>query len=118
MKERTIKFFKDYGLTIINLGAAGQFVYTDQSIQTSINGKFISEMKIATAQNEVDAANKFAAAAEAIKKQKELDADIGIKHSLAKAIEEGKLTWPGVLVMGKEGTGLLDIWAAKNLNSK
>lgn len=117
MKERTVKFFKDFGLTIINLGAAGQFVYTDQTIQTSINGKFISEMKIATAENEVESARKFAAAADVIKKQKDLDADIAIKHALASALENGKLTWPNTLVMGKEGT-IMDIWAAKNLNTK
>ncbi len=115
MKDKTVKFFKDFGLTIINIGAAGQFIYTDQSIQTSINGKFTSEMKVQTAQNEVDAANKFLKAAEGIKKQKELDADIAIKHALATAIENGDLTWPNTLVLGKEGS-LMDIWAVKNLN--
>ena len=117
MKDKTTKFFKTFGLTIVNLGAAGQFVYTDQSIQTSINGKFISEMKIATAQNEAESANKFAAAADVIKKQKDLDADIRIKDALADAIREGKLTWPQTLVIGKEGGSLIDLYAAKNLNS-
>ncbi len=116
MKEKTISFFKDYGLTVINLGVAGQFTYTDKEIQNAINTKYISEMKVTAAQNEVDAANKFASAAEAIKKQKELDADVKIKDALAEAIRTGKLTWPQTLVMGKDGN-LMDIWAAKNLNS-
>lgn len=117
MKEKTEKFFKVYGLTIMNIGAAGEFTYTDVAIQQAINSKFISEMKISAAQNEVDAANKFASAAESIKKQKELDADVHIKLSLAKAIENGKLTWPQTLVIG-ENANIMDIWGAKNLNTK
>lgn len=116
MKVRTINFFKRYGLTIINLGAAGEFNYTEHSIQEAINTKFISEMKITAAENEALAANKFAAAAEAIRKQKELDADVQLKHSLSKAIESGKLNWPNTLVIGS-GSSIMDIWGAKNLNS-
>jgi len=116
MKEKTTKFFKELGLTIMNIGAAGEFTYTDQAIQQAINSKFISEMKVSAAQNEVDAANKFATASEAIKKQKELDADVQIKLALANAIENGKLTWPQTLVLGHDGN-ILDIWGAKNLSS-
>jgi hypothetical protein len=117
MKVRTVRFFKDFGLTIVNLGIAGQYTYTDQTIQEAINTKFISEMKITAAQNEAIAANKFAVAAEAIKKQKELDVDVQIKLALAKAISEGKLTWPQTLVLGKD-QNIMDIWGAKNLNTK
>ena len=114
MKDSTINFFNDFGLTIINLGVAGEFAYTNTTIQESINAKFISQMKVISAQNEVDAANKFATATEAIKKQKELDADIGIKLALSKAIESSKLTWPNTLVLGNN-QNLMDIWAAQNL---
>ncbi len=116
MKEKTTKFFADFGLSIVNIGAAGEFVYTDPAIQTAINTKFTSEMKITAAQNEADAAKKFAEAAESIKKQKELDADVHIKLALADAIKAGKLTWPQTLVIGKDNN-LMDIWGAKNLNN-
>ena len=116
MKQRTIKFFKKFGLSIINLGAGGEFVYTDPAIQTAINTKFTSEMKITAAKNEAEAAKMFNEAAESIKKQKELDADVHLKLSLAKAIEEGKMTWPGTLVIGKDAS-LMDIWGVKNLST-
>jgi hypothetical protein len=117
MKVKTTRFFKQYGLTIVNIGAAGEFTYTDPSIQAAINTKFTSEMKITAASNEAIAAEKFAKAAESIKKQKELDADVHIKLALADAIREGKLTWPGTLVIGKDAN-LMDIWGAKNLSSQ
>lgn len=117
MKVRTVRYFKEYGLSIVNLGVSGEFSYIDQSIQDAINTKFTSSMKITAAQNEAAAAIKFTQAAEAIKKQKELDADVQVKLALAEAIREGKLTWPSTLVIGKDGN-LMDIWGAKNLNTK
>ena len=116
MKAQTIAFFKDYGLTVINLGIAGQYTYTDNSIQEAINTKFISEMKITAAQNEATAAKKFAEASESIKKQKELDVEVQVKAALADAIRAGKLTWPQTLVIGKD-CSMMDVWGAKNLGS-
>ena len=116
MKSRTIRFFKGYGLTIINLGVAGEFTYTDAKIQDAINTKFTSEMKITAAQNEADAANKFAAAAESIKKQKELDADVNLKNAIATALTNGKITLPTTLVMGKDAS-ILDLFGIKGLSS-
>lgn len=114
--DSTIKFFKSYGLTIINLGVAGEYTYTDPKIQEAINKKFISQMSITAAENEVAAANKFAAAAEAIKKQKELDADVQLKTSLAKAIEDGKIQFPQNLVIS-DNASLFDLFGIKNINS-
>ncbi len=116
MKDTTVSFFKRFGLTIINLGVAGEFTYTNSAIQDAINSKFISQMKVIASQNEVDAANKFAEAAEAIRKQKELDADINIKNSFAKAIEAGNLTWPNTLVVG-QNMSMMDIWGVKNMGA-
>lgn len=105
MRDSTIKHFRLYGLEIINLGVSGELTYTDQAIQFAINEKFTSSMKKTSAQNEVDAANKFAQASESIRKQKELDADVAIKYALADAIKTGSLTWPGTLVVGGDGQG-------------
>ena len=116
MKETTVKFFKGFGLTIINLGVAGEFTYTKSAIQDAIDSKFISQMKIAASLNEVDAANNFSKAGDAIRKQKELDADINIKNSFAKAISEGNLTWPATLVIG-QGMTMMDIWGLNNMNT-
>ncbi len=115
MKDKTTKFCKDYGITIINIGAAGEFTYTSPAIQEAINTKFTSEMKITAAQNETIAANKFAVAAEAIKKQKELDVDVQLKLALAEAIKGGNLTWPNTLVLSGKDQSLMDIWGVKNL---
>lgn len=115
MRVKTTRFFKNYGLTIVNIGAAGEFNYTEMSIQTAINTKFISEQKIVAADNEAAAAKKFEQAAESIRKQKELDADVQVKIALAHAIENGKLTWPNTLVVGDRGN-LMDIWGAQNLS--
>jgi hypothetical protein len=116
MKVKTIAFFKNYGLTIINLGVAGEFTFTDPAISTAINSKFISEMKITAAQNEAEAAQKFAVAAESIRKQKELDADVQFKLDIGEGLKTGKLVLPSTLVMGKDGN-LMDLFALKNLSS-
>ena len=117
MKVKTQRFFKEFGLTIVNLGVAGQFVYTDKDIQTAINTKFISEMKIIAAQNEASAAKKFAEAAEAIRKQKELDANVAFIANLGEAAKKGLLPCPQTVVFGTSGGSLLDLWAVKNLNA-
>lgn len=111
MRVETTTYFKDMGVKIMNIGAAGQFNYLDEQIQTSINEKFASEMKKTTAENEVGAALKFAQARNAIEAQKNLDADIEFKLALAKAAREGKLPVPEVLVLGK-GMSLMDIYSA------
>ena len=101
----------------MNLGVAGEFTYTDPDIQTAINTKFTSEMKITAADNEAIAAKKFAAAADAIKMQKEVDGANQIRLALAEAIRTGKLPVPNTLVMGNNQS-LIDVYAAKNLSSK
>lgn len=116
MKSKTIEFFSKRGINIDNLGAAGGFGYVDKTIQTSINEKFQSKMKIESANNEVLAAKKFAEAAESIRKQKELDADIEIRKAEAQMklkwdghlgdgwtiIEGGKSSIPGSIILGRK----------------
>jgi hypothetical protein len=114
MRIRTTKYFATMGVRIMNIGAAGQFNYTDKKIQTSINEKFASEMKKTTAENEVLAAQKFARARDAIVAQKKLDANIEFINALAKAAEEGKLPVPNTLVIGSD-MSLMDIYGATKL---
>ena len=115
MRVMTIKYFANMGVRIMNIGAAGGFNYIDVAIQNSINDKFASEMKIESATNEVAAANKFSLAASAIKKQKNLDADIRIKDAIADGIRSGKIPMPNTLVMGGQKMSLMDIYATQNL---
>ncbi len=116
MKRRTIKFFKQYGLTIINLGVAGEYTYTDPEIQKAINSKFTSEMKVTAAKNEADAADNFAKSAESIKKQKELDASVNLINSLAQSLREGKFTMPENLTIVGKDAGLFDLLGIRNLH--
>jgi len=66
MIKMTKEHFAKFGVEIMQLGAAGGFTYKDAKIQNSINDQFASEKKVLSAQNEVDAANKFAKAKAAI----------------------------------------------------
>ena len=116
MKIKTARFFEERGIRIDNIGAAGEFTYTNPDIQTAISSQFIAEKKNDAATNEVLAANKFASAAAAIKSQKDLDANINFINSLSEAIRAGKMTWPQTLVMGKDQS-LMDIWGIKNISS-
>ena len=84
-------FFKEKGIYIENIGAAGQFTYTEVEIQNAINAKFVAEMKVKAAGDEVSAANKFMTARQSIEAQKNLDADLEIKHAYAKYLT----TWDG-----------------------
>jgi hypothetical protein len=104
MRVKTIRHFADMGVKIMNIGAAGGFDYTDETIQIAINEKFASKMKIEAADNAVTAANKFVKAASAIKAQKTLDVDIELKMSqaelnrgMAKGFAEGTLDLPTVM---------------------
>lgn len=121
MREAVIKHFSSRGIRIDNIGAAGEFTYLNSEIQTAINTEFVAEKKRDAANNEVLAAQKYSQAAEAIKAQKNLDADIRIKDALAQAIEDGKLTWPSTLsiVVGGQSTqipSLIDLYGLKNMN--
>jgi hypothetical protein len=113
MRSSTIKHFAALGIRITNLGAAGQFTYVDQSIQEAINKKFQSEMNIKSAQNEVEAAQKFAAAQAAVTAKNQLDADINIKNAIADGIRSGKLPVPNVLA--GSGVSVLDLYGLKQL---
>ncbi len=116
MKEKTTEFFASRGIRIDNIGAAGEFNYSEPEIQTAINSQFIAEKKNDAAKNEVMAAEQYAKASEAIKSQKNLDAQVNLTNALAEAIKEGKLTWPQTLVLSP-GMSLMDLYGAKNLNS-
>lgn len=113
MRKETTEHFLKLGVKITNLGAAGQFNYIDGSIQESINKKFQSEMDIKSAQNQVEAAQKFAAAQAAVTAKNQLDADINIKNAIADGIRSGKLPVPNVLA--GSGVSVLDLYGLKQL---
>lgn len=115
MRIKTTKYFATMGVRVMNIGAAGQFNYTDKKIQIAINEKFASEMKKTTSMNEVAAAKKFAQAMKEIKAQKELDADNNIKDAIADAIRSGKLTLPNQLTMVGNETSAFDLFTVKSL---
>jgi len=116
MRKQTIEHFAEFGIEIINIGAAGGFNYVDESIQVSINEKFASEMKFTTAENEVKAANKFMQAKEAIAAQKNLDADIEIKTAIAEGIRTGKLPVPSSFTTAGSSMSILDLYGLKGLS--
>lgn len=76
-------FFKEWGIFIENIGASGQFMYSEPEIQKAINNKFVAEMKVKAADDEVKAANKFMTARASIEAQQHLDADIELKRAKA-----------------------------------
>lgn len=106
-----VEHFKKQGITIPNLGLAEGLVYEDPEIQEAINNKFTAEMQIQIAQQEKlaqdevnkkivaiatadkDAANEFAKAAEARKKQMAIE----INLLNAKANYEMAKKWDGQL---------------------
>ncbi|MCX6795583.1 MAG: hypothetical protein NT165_02575 [Candidatus Falkowbacteria bacterium] len=117
MKDATRKWFSERGLRIDNIGASGEFTYLNEEIQNAINLEFIAEKKNDAAGKEVLAAQKYASAAEAIKAQKRLDAEINLTNAMADYIRAGKITWPTTLVIG-QGMSLMDIWGVKNLGGQ
>ncbi len=114
MRENVMRYFATMGVQIMNIGAAGDFEYLDEAIQIAINEKYSSKMKVEAAQNEVDAANKFAKAKAAIVAQKELDAGINFINACATAMEKGKFPVPNILMIGKDMT-LMDVYGATKL---
>jgi len=121
--SKTKEHFAKMGVTITNLGLAEGMVYADKEIQNAINDNFTAEMKIqiegnnnlaqdkvnarnvAIATAEKDAAIQFAKAAEARKKQ----VDIEIKKMLAQAELNRSQKWDGALPKNilPEGSPLL-----------
>jgi hypothetical protein len=104
LKIETIKQFKNFGVTITNIGFSGGLVYRDKEIQEAINKKFSAEMdrktqeeinqkKIEQAEAEKIAAFQFAQAADARKKQNQVEID----YMLAKAKLEWAKKWDGKL---------------------
>lgn len=114
MRKAVIEHFKLYGIQIVNVGSAGQFVYSNSDIQSAINSKYSSEMKISAAKNEVEAAQKFAAAKSAIEAQKHLDADINIKNAIADGIRSGKLPVPSTVAGDFD---IMKLYGLKGLNT-
>ena len=92
LRDSARVFFAEKGILIENIGAAGQFMYTEKEIQDAINAKFVAEMKVKAADDEVAAAQKFMKARKSIEAQQTLDADIKIKHAYANYLNK----WNGV----------------------
>lgn len=116
MRDKTKKYFANYGIEILQIGAVGGFQYESPKIQAAIDAKFESAQKVISAQNEVDAANLFVKSASAIKKQKDLEAEMEIKEALAEAIRKGKLLPQGLktLVIGSD-SDLMQVYGATKL---
>jgi hypothetical protein len=85
--------FAEKGITIDYVGAAGGLVYTDPSIQEAINKKFSAEMDRSAETDRRIAAQEFAKASEARKKQ----IDIEIMRMNAEANLERAKRWDGKL---------------------
>lgn len=118
MREKTKKYFHDYGIEILQIGAVGGFEYESPKIQAAIDAKFQSAQTVISSKNEVAAANNFLKAASAIKKQKDLEADLGIKDAIADAIRAGKFLPSNlrVLVIGGDDAGLMELYGANQLS--
>lgn len=116
MRKQVIEHFAQYGVLIMNIGSAGQFVYANEKIQDAINDKYASEMKIITAKNESDAAIKFAQSKDAITAQKMLDADINIKNAIADGIRSGKMPIPSTVAGGN--VSIMDLYGLKSFAKK
>ena len=116
MRKDVTEHFEQYGIKIMNIGSAGQFTYTNEKIQEAINEKYASEMKVTTAKNEVEAAQKFAQAKNAIVDQKMLDADIAIKTALATAIASGRLNVP--TTVAGQGVSIMDLYGLNSITKK
>lgn len=120
MDSTTTAFFLERGVRIDNIGAAGEFHYINPEIQTAINMEFVAEKKSDAADNEVEAAQKFLKAAQAITKQKELDVAIRQKEAFANAIEQGKVQFPThltIVTSGNKTPSIMDVYGAQNLNN-
>ena len=114
MRDKTKKYFKEYGIEILQIGAVGGFEYESPKIQAAIDAKFQSAQTVLSSKNEVEAAQNFLKAAKAIKAQKELEADLGIKEAIAEGIRTGKLPVPTTLVLDGN-MSLMDIYATTKL---
>lgn len=85
--------FAKKGITIDYIGAAGGLNYMDASIQESINKKFSAEMEYSAMIEKRKAAQEFAKAAEASKKQLRLDIELMNAQANLKRAEK----WNGQL---------------------
>jgi len=115
ISNRTIRYFAEYGITITNLGCSSDFHYLDEEIQKAINTQFVAEKRKDAADNDVLAAQKFAAASASITQQKMLDANINLINSVAEGLKNGKLLLPTTMSMGS-GQSFMDLFAMKNMN--
>ena len=115
MRKQVTEHFATLGVKIMNIGAAGQFGYIDQTIQDAINAKFTSESKVTEALNSVKAANNFALAKNAITDQKQLDADINIKNAIADGIRSGKIPVPNTI---GGNMSILDLYGLKGVSAQ
>jgi len=118
MRKDVTTHFAKFGISIMNIGSAGQFLYSNHDIQAAINEKYSSEMNIKTAENKVIAANKFAQAKASIEAQSHLDADVQIKLAVAEAIRYGKLNIPDNLTVAGGNFNILEMYGLKNMNKK
>lgn len=123
VEEDAKKIFKEYGITIVNMGMVDGLSYANKEIQTSIDAVFTSQQKVvkaaqdkleqdkineknvATAQAQLEAAQKWKQAQDAMVAKTTLD----IEMKKAEAQVEMAHKWNGVMPASimPQGTNLL-----------
>jgi hypothetical protein len=102
VRNDVVEYFADKGITITVLGMKDGLEYDDPAIQTSINEKFSSEMKLTTQENEnqrIISEAEAEAQATILKAEAEAEANRKLAESLTPNILNKMYydTWDGVL---------------------
>ena len=102
VRNDVVEYFADKGITITVLGIKDGLEYDDPAIQTSINEKFSSEMKLTTQENEnqrIISEAEAEAQATILKAEAEAEANRKLAESLTPNILNKMYydTWDGVL---------------------
>ena len=113
LRTEARQFFLKKGIYIENIGAAGQFIYTEKEIQEAINSKFSAEMKVKAAKDEAEAAKEFLKAKSAIEAQKMLDANIALMHAQANYLNKWNGVYPTSMAGDLMGLAAMKITTGK-----
>jgi hypothetical protein len=111
-----IKYFKEYGITISNIGYKGDLVYADPKVQDSLTAKATAQAN-KEAQDIINKKNEEQAQSELLQAQKKKQAmdtlaemkELEIQEILAKGLAEGKIKLPENLVIGENGNMLFNL---------
>jgi hypothetical protein len=111
-----IKYFKEQGITISNIGYKGELVYSDEAVQNALTAKVTAKAE-QEAQKITNATNEAKAQSELLQAQKKKQAmatlaemkQLEIQETLAKGLAEGKIKLPENLVIGDNGNMLFNL---------